>query len=25
MNTESVKCILTVYSICPYKYSQWAV
>jgi len=25
MNTESVQCILTVYSICPYKYNQWAV
>jgi len=25
MNTESVQCISTVYSICPYKYNQWAV
>jgi len=25
MNTESVRCISTVYSICLYKYNQWAV
>jgi len=24
MNTESVECISTAYSICPYKYNQWA-
>jgi len=25
MNMEPVQCISTVYSICPYKYNQWAV
>jgi len=25
MNTESVRCISTVCSICQYKYNQWAV
>jgi len=24
-NMESVQCISIVYSICPYKYNQWAV
>jgi len=24
-NTKSVQCISIVYSICPYKYNQWAV